>query len=208
MISIPLNAPVECTDGPIGESTAVIVDRESLSVTHFVVKEKESPQADRLVPVSMVAETTHDMIRLNCSQAELDEMGSFSAEHYRAIEVPRYQASSMPGDAFYFPDETVAATDYGKVPAGTKDITHGAEVHATDGKVGQVDELLLDEESGQITHFVMRQGHWWGKKEVVVPVSAVEFADGDVVYLKYDKQAVSSALAIPLSQFEDTADTE
>jgi uncharacterized protein YrrD len=208
MISIPLNASIECTDGTIGKSTAVIVDRESLHVTHFVVKEKESPHADRLVPVDQVAETTHKAIRLRCSKAELEGMGGFSAEHYRAIEVPRYQATSMPGDAFFYPDETVVATGYGQVPAGAKDISAGAEVHATDGKVGQVDELLVDEESGQITHFVMQQGHWWGRKEVVMPVSAVEFADGNVVYLKYDKQAVSTALAIPLSEFEGDTDME
>ncbi len=208
MIRIPLNARVECTDGRVGESTAVIVDRNELRVTHFVVKEKESPQTDRLVPVDQIAETTHKVIRLRCSKAELGALGAFSAEHYRAVEVPRYQATSMPGDAFYYPDETVEATGYGQVPVGAKDISAGAEVHATDGKVGQVDELLLDEESGQITHFVMQQGHWWGRQEVVMPVSAVEFADGNVVYLKYDKHAVSTALAIPLSQFEGDSDSQ
>jgi sporulation protein YlmC with PRC-barrel domain len=208
MISIPLNARVECTDGAIGTSTAVIVDRESLRATHFVVKGKESPHADRLVPVERVERSTHDLISLNCSKAELDEMEPFSAEHYRAIDIPRYQVTGMAGDEFYLPDETVVATDYEQLPAHEKDISAGAVVHATDGKVGQVDELILDEESGRVTHFVMKQGHWWGRKEVVMPVDAVEFADGDVVYLKYDKQAVSTALAIPLSQFEDAADRE
>jgi uncharacterized protein YrrD len=208
MISIPLNARVECSDGTIGKSTAVIVDRESLRVTHFVVKGQESSHADRLVPVERVEKSTHDLIQLDCSKAELEGMDAFSAEHYQSIEVPRYEDTDMIGDTFYYPDQTALATGLGQVPAGAKDISAGAEVHATDGKVGQVDELLVDEDSGRVTHFVMRQGHWWGRKEVVMPVDAVEFADGDVVYLKYDRQAVSTALAIPLSQFEDAKDSE
>ena len=208
MISIPLNAPVECTDGPIGESSAVIVDRDSLRVTHFVVKERHSPHADRLVPIDQVAESTHDLIKLSCTKAELGEMGAFSANHYRAVEIPRYQDSSMIGDSYYVPGEAVISVEQDHVPAGAKDLSAGADVHATDGKVGQVDELLIDAETGQITHFVMREGHPWARKDVIMPVSVVEYADGNVVYLKIDKETISSLLAIPESQYRDAASVE
>ncbi len=36
----------------------------------------------------------------------------------------------------------------------------------------------------------MREGHLWDKKDVTIPLSAVEFTDGDTIYLKLDKEAV------------------
>jgi hypothetical protein len=56
---------------------------------------------------------------------------------------------------------------------------------------------LTDEESGQITHLLMRKGHAWGQKEVVLPVSVVDAVEGDTVYLTIDKQTVSTMLSLP-----------
>jgi hypothetical protein len=36
---IPIQAQVECADGPAGESTTLIVDPKTLTVTHVVVRE-------------------------------------------------------------------------------------------------------------------------------------------------------------------------
>jgi len=63
-------------------------------------------------------------------------------------------------------------------------------VEATDGKLGKLDELVLDPKSGGITHLLMREGHLWGKKDIAIPLSAVDFSDGKSVYLKLDKSAV------------------
>ena len=44
---ITIGVPVECTDGPAGKTTNLIVDPKSLAVTHYVVKEAASPHAER-----------------------------------------------------------------------------------------------------------------------------------------------------------------
>jgi hypothetical protein len=36
------------------------------------------------------------------------------------------------------------------------------------------------------------EGHLWGKKEVTIPVSAIDRIEEDTVYLKLDKKAVES----------------
>jgi sporulation protein YlmC with PRC-barrel domain len=63
-------------------------------------------------------------------------------------------------------------------------------VHATDGPVGVVEELMVDPDSAQVTHIVLRKGHWWGKQEVQIPISAIERGEGDTVYLNLDKKAI------------------
>jgi len=69
-------------------------------------------------------------------------------------------------------------------------------VEASNGRVGRLDELVLDPKSGVITGFVMRKGHLWGSRDVTVPVDQVRYSDGDTVYLKLDKSAVGALPAM------------
>ena len=94
MINIPLDVDVECTDGLAGISSSVIVNRKTLQATHFVAKEKERPQTERLVPIEYVQESAADRIRLNCTINELQEMQEFVTTSYRQVEIIRYSASN------------------------------------------------------------------------------------------------------------------
>jgi hypothetical protein len=51
MIEVPIGVDVECTDGPAGKSTHVIMDPITKTITHIVVGD-DSPIAaqSRLVP--------------------------------------------------------------------------------------------------------------------------------------------------------------
>ncbi len=80
MSEIPLRAKVQCTDGLGGESTTLIVDRAKLTVSYVVVREDKG-DAERLVPVDRVVETTADSIRLNCT------LDNAFAEAVRSTEV-------------------------------------------------------------------------------------------------------------------------
>ncbi len=42
MKNIPINAKVECTDGPAGEETNIIINPTTRQVTHIVVQDKKS----------------------------------------------------------------------------------------------------------------------------------------------------------------------
>ena len=68
----------------------------------------------------------------------------------------------------------------------------------TASEVGKLDELVLDPTRGDITHLQMREGHLWGKKDVAIPVSEVQFVDRDTIYLKLDKNAVKALSAVPV----------
>ncbi len=157
MIHIPLDVDVECTDGLAGKSSSVIVNRKTLQATHFVVKEKESPNTERLVPIEYVQETTADRVRLNCTINELQEMQEFVTTTYRQVEIIRYTASNYGEVPYYTPEIETYGYDEEHVPKGGVSIRSGLEVQASDGKVGRAANLLEDPERGQITHFVLRE---------------------------------------------------
>ena len=193
MKHIPLKAKVECVDGHGGESVRVIVDPDTARVTHLVVKEAPRPHVERLVSATKVRDTSHDAIWLDCTQQELAAMDPFVLTEHRTVEMP-----SSSGGYATMPVYTPQTVDvkHERVPEGQLALRQGLDVEATDGKVGRVDELLADEASGEITHFVLRQGHLWGKHDIVVPVSAIDHIGQDHsgterIILKLDKEAIS-----------------
>jgi sporulation protein YlmC with PRC-barrel domain len=62
---------------------------------------------------------------------------------------------------------------------------------ATDGRVGKVDEFLIDPLTGHITHLVLRKGHLWGERDITIAVSQIDRVTPEAVYLKLDKDAVN-----------------
>jgi sporulation protein YlmC with PRC-barrel domain len=36
-----------------------------------------------------------------------------------------------------------------------------------------VDEFVVNPKNGHITHLVMREGHLWGQKDVIIPLALV-----------------------------------
>ena len=87
-----------------------------------------------------------------------------------------------------------------QIPENELAIHRGAHVEASDGRVGQIDEFLIDSATGQITHLVLRQGHLWGKKDVTVPVSAIDHIQEDLVILNLDKAAVEQLPHVPVKR--------
>jgi uncharacterized membrane protein len=210
MTQIPIEAQVECADGPCGKSVAVIVHPIQRKVTHVVVDDKT---AQRLVPMDQVADASSDSVRLRCSQAQLAEMDPFVETHY--IETKQ---SAMPVAGMMYPqympplamiDETVwTEVAEERVPLGQLAIHRGASVKASDGPIGEVGELVVDRRGEELTHFVLQEGHLWGKKAVTLPLSAIDCVQEDTVYLKLDKQAIKQLPAIPLKRHHWYAEPE
>ncbi len=101
-------------------------------------------------------------------------------------------------DASAIADSLASATVMEEqVPENELAIHQDARVEATDGDVGKVDEFVIDPETNKISHLFLRQGRLWTKRDVSVPVDAIERVEGDVVYLKLDKKAIEQLPAAP-----------
>jgi sporulation protein YlmC with PRC-barrel domain len=178
-IDIPVNAQVRCADGSRGQSTSVIVNPATQQVTHVVVDGGRPESTPRLVPVEFVTQSTSHLICLSCGQAELEKMDPFVKVEYIEGTEP-------------FTEE------YELVPPGELAEHRGTRVEATDGHVGQINEFRVDSNDDRITRLVLRKGHLWRQKGVIVPVSAIARIEEDIIYLKLDKQSIESLPVVPV----------
>jgi hypothetical protein len=90
--------------------------------------------------------------------------------------------------------------EHQQIPLGELAVHRGTRVEATDGHVGHVDEFVVNKVDGSITHLVMREGHLWGQKDVIIPLSALGETHEDTVFLNLDKQQIESLPAFPVSR--------
>ena len=197
-IPVSADAEVECTDGPGGRCTNVVIDPVVEQVMHIVVREHRPPHSERLVPMGQIAQTTPEVIHLSCTQDDLAAMDAFVEQEYVKITVPAFQNRQgyVSMGTYAYPYLTVPGMDvnvlqeHEHVPAGELAVRRGATVEATDGYVGRVDEFLVDPANGHITHLVLHEGHLWGQKDVTVPVSQIGRYEEGRVYLQLDKRAI------------------
>jgi sporulation protein YlmC with PRC-barrel domain len=207
-MEIPLKAKVECLDGVCGESEYVVLNPVTDQVTHVVVKEDTSPKTEYIIPVEFVAETKDDTIRLQCSKEKLETMEPFIKTTFIEEKMPDriigegygpYGMGSYYSLPYVTPDKTVyIPVEDQQVPPGELAIHRGARVKATDGEVGRVDEFVVNPKNNLITHLVMREGHLWGKKEVIIPLSAIGETGEDGVTLKLDKRQIEALPTFPV----------
>lgn len=210
-MEIPLNAQVECTDGVFGRSESVLINPVIDQVTHVIVAADTSPKTEYLVPVAEVTETLAETIRLRCSKADVEKMDPFIQTRYIEEKVPALYTNNGGGryglgPSYYMPYTTLETTVYEKeeieqIPSGDFTMSRGTEVKSTDGFVGKVDELVINPATGHITHIVMREGHLWGQKDVVIPLSAMlpmGKSSENTVFLNISKEQIELLPALPL----------
>lgn len=212
MKDIPLKAKVSCTDGLVGNSTAVVINPINNRITHLVVA--RTAYSDHMVPIEHVVKSDHESIELDLSKRDLAKFPSFKELQYVGSvpydpafqDYPSYQGSH--GGAWQSPYVTMDyGMDYGpraveveRIPRGELPVHRGDKVEANDGKVGIIGEFVIDNDDGHVSHLVLLKGHLWGKREVAVPVDLIDKKEGDVVYLKVDKEAINDLPSVKIKR--------
>lgn len=202
---LELDKPVLCEGDEVGKLADLVVDPHARRVTHLVVKPEHGAGSSHLVPIELVEPSEQvGGIVLTCSRAELEALPPVEEFTYlRLGEVttddpnwdvgvsdvlaqPYYDSTGLAG-----PIDTVSdmGVVYDRIPKGEVELRRSSRVMAADGHyLGDVDGFLVDED--HITHFVLERGHLWGRREVTVPIGAVESVESDVVTLKLSKDEV------------------
>ena len=200
MAEIPLGAEVECLDGPCGKTITIIIDPTNKDVTHIVVSDKTlGGEDERLIPMEYLGECTEKKVLLNIRRDDVAGMDPFVKTRYHKIKNVDFMESYIGHDfdLYLLPYATPMRTDYvaddeEQIPPGELAVYRGARVEAADGKAGMLGEFLVNPLNGHISHLILMEGHLWRKKEVAIPVSAIDRIEEDAVYLKLDKKAVES----------------
>jgi sporulation protein YlmC with PRC-barrel domain len=207
-MDIPIKADVVCTDGFAGRSSYIIVDLVSERVTHFVVKTQEH-EGQYLVPLELIEATDRDSIHLNCTKEEVYALHPFHEGYFHGYDdyggQPPIPAPGVdPSSTLYHPHRTAEPTTGDAslhLPVVELAVKKGADVFATDAEVGKVDELVIDPETHQVTHLVLRQHSLLHDKAITIPTTAFRDARVDTVLLNIDKDAVEALPAVALKRF-------
>lgn len=193
-VEYPLNVEVHCSDGRCGRSTHIILNPAIGQVTHLVVREKRPSSVERLVPIKLVAHTAAEVILLNCALKEFSALESFNQSEFVYRDVPHHamDPSLTLVWPYSVPAKRIIDDKIRPIPPGELAVRRGAQVRATDGRIGRIDEFLVEPESGNITHLCLREGHLWEGRQVCIPVSEIDQIQEKVVYLRIDREAVAA----------------
>jgi sporulation protein YlmC with PRC-barrel domain len=188
MAEFTLGARASCPDGFCGVVSRTILDPAARTVTHLVIGPRHGA-GGRLVPLDLV-EAAAGEIRLRCT---LDEFGRLDpAEETELVDGGYGDAGAMgmggsvPGMSLGYSTPLVVEH---AVPLGDIEVERHESVLAMDGHIGQVEGFAVDPADQKVTHVLLKEGHLWGRRQVAIPVSAVESVDAGI-RLNITKQQV------------------
>jgi len=173
-----IGAHVDATDGRVGEITKLIIDSRDRTVSDIVVKEGRFA-AERLVPIEDIVEATSDAVKLRVSHAQFNLLPPYA----RSVQY----TPDTPPDSYLGVVKNPVVLDQVDIGENERWFTGGEKVEATDGTVGKIDEVLVDDQTRKITDVVLREGHLWSRHHVTIPIDNVDYAARGVIYLKLSK---------------------
>jgi sporulation protein YlmC with PRC-barrel domain len=198
--ALTIGVKARCSDGECGRVTQVVIDPIGDKVTHLIVEPEGREGLGRLVPVSLV-QTGGDHVDLQCTRAEFD--GLEIAEEVRFLPgtegYPGYDPEQMLVWPYYGGNTTVPVT-VDTLPTDEVSVRRGEDVHATDGRVGRVEGLVVNRQNQHVTHVLLQEGHLFGRKEVAIPISAVTGVDDGGIRVSLSKHEVEALPAIDVQR--------
>jgi sporulation protein YlmC with PRC-barrel domain len=207
-----IGAGASCTDGPCGQVIRVVINPVAEVVTHLVVEPSHREGLGRLVPLDLVAvDPDSGEVTMRCT---LEEFGKLeAAEDTLFLPSTGIYAGYASSQVFALPYYGLGIgtitppiiTD--ALPVGEVGVRRGQQVHATDGGIGRVQGLVIDRASHHVTHVLLQEGHLWGRKDVVIPISAVKGIEDGGINLTLTKQEVQDLPAVDVDDPTGTAET-
>jgi sporulation protein YlmC with PRC-barrel domain len=164
-------------------------ERKSLSLNLTRDQIKNSPSVDTDLPVSRQKEVLlYDYYDLDplwgLGLYDLDVMGSY-------IGPPRY----------FGPKDMERAMDMAErledndPDLRSLEVLKGYHVHATDGSIGHIENVLIDDSSWDVRYLIIATSNWWiGKHVLISPYAVDDVSWGDhQVSLNVTKEKVKSS---------------
>jgi hypothetical protein len=192
---VPLTAAVMCRDGFAGHLRYLIVNPLLRQVTHLVIEEPEFPYDTHLTPLGFVQESTRQLVRLRCSEGELEAQESFLPTEPQTEILPYlvYTTGEYPF-WLYVPGLGLPTMppEYLRLPDGGQAVQPGTPVRATNGNAGCLTGFIVAPRTGAITQLIVSVGHLWRKRDLTLPISALDRFQVYGLCLKVDKQSAAS----------------
>ena len=197
-----LGSTVRCADGPARVLADIVVDAAGKRVTHVVVEPEGHREAARLVSLELAREEDDGGVTLRCTAEALeafepvrtyaylpagerpDAGGDWSVGVEDVLVVPGYAPLDLTEPEL---DPNVNVL-FDRVPRGEVELRPSSSVYSADEhRVGSVRALDVDP-LGKIRTLTVLTGHLWRKRELDVPVDALQELETDLVTLRVAKR--------------------
>ncbi len=188
----------------VGKLKHVIVNPDSKEVEEIVLSETGLLGRELVTPIGVVGSAEADEVKLDLDKTQIEGLKDFVQTRY--LEPPAGGFEGMPwaGGALISPGiapvgaaagiESIAYTPIvesrEQIQEGDIDIAPGTEVWATDGKVGTVADVSVDDQTKRVTSFTIQEGVLF-HHEVEVPISQVSSIGEDRIDLNVAKDELS-----------------
>ncbi|MFN2147828.1 MAG: PRC-barrel domain-containing protein [Anaerolineales bacterium] len=200
-LDLPMKALVYTGAGTCGKSVCVVINPATDRVTDVVIELMKPAGHQVMVPLKLIREVTEDGIEVDLTCDEIRKLPEFRRTDFYEVEVPaEFAGGPFVMWPYVVPEAHEVPVDTEMLPANELAIHRGAEVISTEGPVGKIDEFMIDPESEKVTHLVMREGHLWGQRDVVIPISAIARMDDDEVTVKLSRAEIEALPQIPVDR--------
>jgi uncharacterized protein YrrD len=191
------------TGESVGRINRVVIDAKTREITDVVVERGAVFKDEKVVPIGLVNTENEDRIMLRETNQNIDDFLNYKTTHY----VPSDQIAEQPTDTieryywyppinFQFPTQGIlpggsVVPDYiprteDAIPEGRVAISEGAQVLSADEKhVGNVEQVLADSQTNNVTPFVVGKGLLL-KEHKLVPALWISRVGEDKIYLSVD----------------------
>jgi uncharacterized protein YrrD len=190
------------TGEKIGTISRVVIDAKTRDVTDLVVEGGTLLRNEKVIPVSLVNLEKEDRIMLHETNQNIDDFPDYETTYYVPLEQAPAPYENV--DAYYWyppvnyqlppgglglwagvPAQKVPETET-SIPEGRIAIAEGAQVISSDDKhIGNVEQVVADSETKNVTHFVVGKGFLL-KEHKLVPSHWVTNVDEGKIYLSVE----------------------
>jgi|KBSSwiStaDraftv2_1062776.scaffolds.fasta_scaffold45037_4 sporulation protein YlmC with PRC-barrel domain len=184
------------TGEKIGKVSRVVIDAQTKDVTDLVV---DRGKDEKVVPVGLFEPETTDRLIFQKTNQNIEDLPDYETTHYVSLDeagAPYDNVSYWypPVDYQYSPSGTmlpglkpkVILETESSIPEGRIAIAEGAQVISADDKhIGNVEQVIVNSETNNVTHFVVGKGFLL-KEHKLVPSHWVTGVRDDKVHLSVE----------------------
>jgi uncharacterized protein YrrD len=188
------------TGEKIGTISRIVIDAKTRDVTDLVVERGTLLKDEKVIPVGLVDLENEERIILRETNQNVDDFLDYETTHYVPLDQAGVPYENIETYYWYPPanfqtpmggilpgirPDYVPQTET-SIPEGRVAIAEGAQVMSVDDKhVGNVEQVIADSESNNVTHFVVGKGFLL-KEHKLVPSHWVTSVDEGQVYLSVE----------------------
>lgn len=184
----------------IGTISRIVIDAKTRDVTDLVVERGALFKDEKVIPVGLVDLENEDRIMLRETNQSVDDFLDYETTHYVPLDEAGVPYENI--DTYYWYPPTNFQTPTGgilpgirpdyvpetetSIPEGRVAISEGAQVISADDKhIGNVEQVVANSETKNVTHFVVGKGFLL-KEHKLVPAHWVTSVGENKVHLSVE----------------------